>query len=128
MAYIGQVYLRQQITRKYAELELVRKCSSRKLYDTFLADSIIKLEWFISLFISLGVRNLSILLFINVDEIGDYLKGLSSKSGRVQSSCRVSHLDHYCCVEPNVNLIMRVEASNPRFPKGFNGNIQRICC
>jgi len=36
----GQVYSRQQISKRCSELVITRKCFSREAYDTFLADSI----------------------------------------------------------------------------------------
>jgi len=120
----GQAYAWQQITSRCTELDLIRKCLFRKAYNAFSANIIRKLEWFVSPPPS-GEHDLSIANFIDIAETGFYLKGLASKSGRAHTSFRIRHPSHYCHGEPNVNLMMGIEAGDPRLPPGVDGSTKR---
>ena len=50
---------------------------------------------------------------------------MASKSGRAHTSCLVRHLAHCCRGESKFNLIVGVEAGDPRLPLGVDGNIHR---
>ena len=73
----------------------MRKHLLREVYDAFLVDSIKKLEWFCTLPPPLGVWQVNVSTLIDIDEMGFYLKGLASKSGRAYTSCWVRHPSHY---------------------------------
>ena len=54
---------------------------SREAYDFVSAESIRILEWCVTLPPPLGVRDVVVSQFINIDETSFYLKGLATKSG-----------------------------------------------
>ena len=105
-------------------MDLTRKCLLRDAYDTFPANSIKKLEWFVSLSPPLDVHYLSIANFIDVDETGFYLERLAGKSGRTHTLYHLRHQSYYRDGDPNGNLIMRVEAGELRLPTEVDGSIQ----
>ena len=74
---------------------------------------------------SLGVQQVDVSSFINIYDMGFYLKELASKSRRPHTSCWVRYQVHYCRGGPKLNLIMAIVSGDPRLPPGVDSSIQK---
>ena len=76
----GGVYSRQSISRRCSQLDVSRKKASKESYNAFTADSIERLNWFITLPPPLGVVDVPNHQLIDIDEAGFFLKKSNSKT------------------------------------------------
>ena len=106
-------------------MDVSRKKASKESYNAFTADSIDRLNWFITLPPPLGVVDVPNHQLIDIDEAGFFLKKVTRKHGRGHTSCRVRSIGHYQRNEPKVNLIMGIEPGNPDLPPNADGSIVR---
>ena len=120
----GDIYSRQTIYKRCAELKLGRKRGSLEAYQAFTPANILRAEMFWNDNLPLGVANVSRRRLIDVDEAHFTLKSIESKYGRAPKAMRVRDAAHYQRGATVWNLLIAVEAGNPAIAPNANGSRQ----
>ena len=104
---------------------LSRKRSSREAYAAFSPVSIQKLIMFWSDPPPIGINGVNMRALLDVDETGFYVKSVSTKYGRRNTTIRVRYPSHYTRAEPKLNVILAIEPGDPTLPSGVVGSSDR---
>ena len=97
----GKIYTRQDITKRYNELNLTRKRSSHEAYRVNTPANVAKAIFFVSHPPPLGVSNIRLDQLIDMDETGFYLPNVKTKYGQGHTSCWIQYPSHYTRADPN---------------------------
>jgi hypothetical protein len=68
----GDVYEREDVSRRCEDLSITRKRSSKEAYDAFSPSSLRKFRWFKTQPPPLGVHGFPVWILIDIDETGEY--------------------------------------------------------
>jgi transposase len=120
----GNVYERQTIYKRLSELGITRKRASYESYDAFSTRNLIKAELFWTQPPQLGIKNIRRYQFIDIDEAGFCLKNLKTNYGWAPKPVRVRDVHHYSRNTDRINLILAIEAGNPRIAPHERGSLE----
>ena len=115
---------RQSITRRSQELSYSRKRASLEAYEAYTPINRMRCELFFSQPPPVGIHQIPLRRFIDVDEAGFTLSACESKYGKAVTCVRVRDTGHYKRGQRNLSLILAVEPGNPTLPPHCYGSIQ----
>lgn len=122
----GELYDRQTIDKRCAELMLTKKRASTEAYQAFLPENVRRCRWFWTLPSPLGVVGTPRRKFIDMDEFGVTLERLNRGTGRAHVSLGVQKPGHYTR-NMKLTVLVAIEPGDDRIPDGTRGSRSEPC-
>ena len=118
----GQVYSRQDISRRCNELKMNRKRASLESKEAYTIKNLVRCDQFFDHPPPVGVNGVQRRRLIDVDEAQFCLKKIEKAIGRAFSCCRVRDTADYSRFSNVLNVLCAVEAGDPALPAGDLGS------
>jgi hypothetical protein len=118
----GDIYTRQDISKRLADLELSKTIASTEAYDAFTPRNRLRAELFWTRAPPLGVVGIQTRRLIDFDEFGMSLNKCNTKYGHSHTTIRIRKPGHYTRTT-NITVLVAVESGDPILPPGVDGSI-----
>ena len=117
----GDIYSRQEISKRLADLELSKKIASTEAYDAFTPRNRLRVKLFWTRAPPLGVVGVETRRLINFDEFGMSLNKCNPNYGHSHTTIRIRKPGHYTKTT-NITVLVAVESGDPNLPPGVDGS------